>query len=411
MKKIIFMLTAFFLILNFPLRSQQISEEAFVINIEVPVRVYKSGQFVDNLTIDDFEVLENGVPQKIEAVYLIKKRAIERRQEKKRFSPHISRNYFLFFEISDYTPKIGDAVDYFIHKVVIPGDNLIIVSPMKTYRMTAKAFEFYSKDALASQLKKILRRDTTVGYSEYRHSITELMGLAESLSEEGSSDARTEFSAFDETITTEFKDLPLDKKLMRYGNILHRIEKLRRVDQQKLLNFARYLKTQKGQKYVFLFYQREFIPQIEPTVLDQFMTVYQNRPDIIQTVSGLFEFYKREIPFDVDLVKQTFADSSISIHFLFITTTPKRVPGVYFQERSEDIYSAFREMARATGGFLDSSANPEFLFKEALQASENYYLLYYSPSNYKSDGQFKKIEVRVKNKNYKVVHRLGYFAN
>ena len=411
MKKVIFVLVVFFFVFSFPLSSQKISEEAFVVNIEVPVRVYKSGRFVDNLTIDDFEILENGVPQKIEAVYLIKKRAIERKQEKKRFAPHISRNYFLFFEISYYTPRIGDAVEYFIHKVVIPGDNLIIVSPMKTYRMTAKAFEYYSKDALASQLKKILRRDTMVGYSEYRHSIRELIGLAESLSEEGSSDARTEFSAFDETITTEFKDLPLDKKLMRYGTILHRIEKLRRIDQQRLLNFARYIKTQEGQKYVFLFYQREFIPQIEPTILSQFITVYQNRPDIIQTVSGFFEFYKREIPFDVDLVKWTFADSSISIHFLFITTPPKRVPGVYFQERSEDIYSAFREMARATGGFLDSSANAEFLFKEALQASENYYLLYYSPSNYKSDGKFRKIEVRVKNKNYKVVHRLGYFAN
>jgi len=183
------------------------------------------------------------------------------------------------------------------------------------------------------------------------------------------------------------------------------------VNQQKLLQFARYLKNQDGQKYVFLFYQREFIPQIEPTILDQFIAVYQNQPNIIQSISGLFDLYKRAIRFDINLVKQAFADSSISIHFLFITTIPKRVPGVYFQERSEDIYSAFREMAQATGGFLDTSANPEFLFKEALQASENYYLLYYSPLNYKSDGQFRRIKIRVKNKDYKVVHRIGYFAN
>ncbi len=411
MKKVIFSLSVFFLILYCPLHSQEISEEAFVVNVEVPVRVYKGGLFVDNLTIDDFEIFENGVPQKIEAVYLVKKRTIERRQEKKRFAPQISRNFFLFFEISDYTPKIGDAVDYFIHKVVIPGDKLIIVSPMKTYRMTAEAFEFYSKDALASQLKQILRRDTTVGYSEYRNAVTELMGLAESLSEEGSNDARTITRALDESVTSEYKDLPLDKKLMKYADILRRVENLRQVDQQKLLQFARYLKNQDGQKYVFLFYQREFIPQIEPTILDQFIAVYQNQPNIIQSISGLFDLYKRAIRFDINLVKQAFADSSISIHFLFITTIPKRVPGVYFQERSEDIYSAFREMAQATGGFLDTSANPEFLFKEALQASENYYLLYYSPLNYKSDGQFRRIKIRVKNKDYKVVHRIGYFAN
>jgi len=259
------------------------------------------------------------VSQKIEAVYLVKKRTIERRQEKKRFAPQISRNFFLFFEISDYTPKIGDAVDYFIHKVVIPGDNLIIVSPMKTYRMTAEAFEFYSKDALASQLKQILRRDTTVGYSEYR----------------------TITKALDESVTSEYKDLPLDKKLMKYADILRRVENLRRVDQEKLLNFARYLKNQDGQKYVFLFYQREFIPQIEPTILDQFIAVYQNKPNIVQSIVGLFDLYKRDILFDINLVKQAFADSSISIHFLFITTIPKRVPGVYFQERSKNAQKTF----------------------------------------------------------------------
>jgi len=68
-------------------------------------------------------------------------------------------------------------------------------------------------------------------------------------------------------------------------------------------------------------------------------------------------------------------------------------------------------MARATGGFIDSSANAEALFKQAVEASENYYLLYYIPLNYKEDGKFKEIKVRVKNKKYKVTHRLGYFAN
>ena len=67
--------------------SQQIIEESIVINVEVPVRVFKAGTFVDNLTIDDFEVFEEGILQKIEAVYLVKKRTIERSEEMRRFSP------------------------------------------------------------------------------------------------------------------------------------------------------------------------------------------------------------------------------------------------------------------------------------------------------------------------------------
>ena len=80
-------------------------------------------------------------------------------------------------------------------------------------------------------------------------------------------------------------------------------------------------------------------------------------------------------------------------------------------EQSEDIFGPFREMSRATGGFADSSANPDYLFQQAVEASDNYYLLYYSPQKYTSDGKFKNITVRVKNKNYRVTHRLGYFAN
>jgi hypothetical protein len=81
------------------------------------------------------------------------------------------------------------------------------------------------------------------------------------------------------------------------------------------------------------------------------------------------------------------------------------------QEQSEDLYSAFSEMAQATGGLSTSSANPEFLFQKAGEASENYYLVYYTPQNYLADGKFKNIQVRVKGKSYRIAHRSGYFAD
>ena len=81
------------------------------------------------------------------------------------------------------------------------------------------------------------------------------------------------------------------------------------------------------------------------------------------------------------------------------------------KDHSEDLFAPFKDMAEATGGLADSSSNPVSLFKNALDVSENYYLLYYSPKNYTGDGTFKNIKVRVKNKDYKVTHRSGYFAN
>lgn len=401
-----------FSILSFALFSQEISEKTLVINVELPVRVFKGNTFVDDLTMNDFEVYEDGKLQKIEAVYLVKKASIERSEEKKRFAPQVSRNFILLFEISEYIPKVTDALNYFIHNVIIPSDNLIFVTPMKTYRMSDIALEVKSREEIANQLKGLLRKDALAGNSEYRSVIRELEGLARSLSASlASGETGRTTVQVDEFASHGYGAMSLDEQLTKYEVLLSQLENLRHVDQQQLLNFAKFLKDKEGQKYVFLFYQKEYIPQIEPKILDQYIGMYQDRPNLQQTLSDLFEFFRRDISFDINLVKQVYADSSISIHFLFITKPVRRVLGAKMQERSDDIFSAFNEMARATGGFVESSARADYLFQRALEASENYYLLYYSPLNYETDGKFKEIKVRVKNKNYKVIYRLGYFAD
>ncbi len=391
--------------------SQQIVEDAVVVNIEVPVRVFQDGNFIENLTIRDFEIFEEGISQKIEAVYLIKKRTVERSEENRRFVPSTQRIFFLFFEISEYTPEIGDAIDYFHENVLIPGDNLIIVTPMNTYRLRSRVLEFQSKKELSRQLKDILRKEALIGNAEYRGAIQELIGLAKSLSQRPFGGLGNNPAQLDEYTLSGYGRMSHDKQLMKYLNTLERIQKLRRVDQQKLLDFAQVLKNEPGQKYVFMVYQREYIPQIEPNILNKYLAQYQDKPHILRGLYSMTETSRRDITFDVDLVKQAYADSSIAIHFLFLTPAVKHVQGVYFQERSEDIFGAFREMADATGGFVDSSANPASSFKRAINASENYYLLYYSPKEYMKDGRFKKIEVNVKDRNLKVLHRMGYFSD
>jgi hypothetical protein len=394
--------------------SQQIKEESLVINIEVPVRVYKDHTFVDNLSLDDFEVLENGVPQRIEAVYLIKKRTVERSEEKRRFTPVTQRNFYLFFEITEYDPKLEHAVDYFIHNVVVPTDNLVIVTPMKTYRMKSKTFKVMPRNKVVEQLIGILRKDTLVGSSEYQAAIEEISSAAKSLSilltpvaqGEGAPD-----SVLDDASGGELRGLELDEQITAYSTLLSKLETLRRIDQKKLLDFADYLKDKEGQKYVFMFYQKEYIPQIDPKILEQSLSFFQSRPDIIQNLSDLMNMYRRDISFDVDAVKQAYADSSIAIHFLFVTKPPEQKYGVHYEEHSEDIFSAFKDMAFATGGFTESSLNPDFLMHKAVEASENYYLLYYSPKSYIPDGKFRDIKVRVKKEGYQVSHRAGYFAN
>ncbi len=390
MKKFILLISI--LIFGSAFFAQDIQHQVGVVNIEVPVRVFKGSTFIDDLTIGDFEIYEDNILQKIEAVYLIKKNSIKKQEGEQQFSPKITRNFVLLFEITEYLPKIEKSIDYFFNYVIQPGDSLMVITPMKTYNFKSEAIIKLPKDIIINQLKGKLRKDTKLGNSEYWSVIKDLK--------------------------TNLLDpnLDMEAKLQNYESNLHRLEGMRSINGKKLLEFASYLKSLEGQKHVFLFYQKELIPKIDYKTIMQIESINQI-PEVTMKLYELFDFYKRDVAFDVDRVKQAFSDSLISIHFLLITAKRPQMQNLAYsdlikmEEQTEDIYSAFSEMAKATGGLIDSSANAAVSFEKAVKASENYYLLYYSPKNYELNGKFKAIKVKLINMRYRITHRSGYIAN
>jgi hypothetical protein len=213
-----FVLLGFIVVFAFSLFAQQQKHEVSVINIEVPVRVFDGDNFVANLTLEDFELFEDGRPQKVEAVYLVRKTSIERAQENQKFFPAVSRYFVLLFEMSEYVSEIGKALDYFFENVISREDSLTVITPMKTYSLKSQAFKLRPAEEIAEQMKGIVRRDIEAGGSEYRNAIQEL-----------------KMSLVDD-------DYPLDQKLQIYSSLLQRLENLRNVDQKKLVDFANFLK-------------------------------------------------------------------------------------------------------------------------------------------------------------------------
>jgi len=203
----------------------------------------------------------------------------------------------------------------------------------------------------------------------------------------------------------------VEENLQTYSTLLDRLQTMRRVDQAKVTALADRLARQTGRKEVFLFYQREFVPKLDPMILTAYQTVFNDRPDIVQTVTGLFEFFRRETPLDVETIREAYADSGATVHFLYLSRPAPRVPGVTMEEQSEDIFAPFREMSRATGGIVASTANLAAAMRSAVAAAENYYLLYYTPKGYKADGSFHKLEVRLKSGNARLSYRTGYIAD
>ncbi len=394
--------------------AQQIQEETSVTNVEIPVRVFQGERFVDDLGIGDFEVLEDGKPVTLEAVYLIKRRSVERRDEVRAFAPRTNRSFYLIFEMSEVEPKMGAALREFMRDVIMPGDTLTVATPYKTYKLKERAFEARTREEIAANLEGVLRRDTIIGSAEYRSVLEELAGLVKAIVT-GMSQYRDpmaeKYFSVQTTGGTDYQNLFFDDLLNRYTDTLGRLEGLREVNQAQMLAFADLLKKEPGQKHVYMFYQREYVPKIDPKVLYQYIDEYQDRPDINMTVSNVFEFYKRDVPFNVDLVKRAFADASTAIHFLLLASPTPYDPSIHFREQSEDIFSAFSEMSKATGGFAMSSANPAAMLRGAVESADTYYLLYYAPRPYVKDGKFRTVTVRVNRPKCRLVHRMGYFAN
>ena len=361
--------------------SQEIQHEAVAINIEVPVRVFKGDMFIDNLTLDDFEVYEEGVLQKIDAIYLIKKARIEREEKPREthvvIKPNVARHFVLAFEVITWLPQINDSIEFFFNKVYQQGDTLVITTPIKTCRLKEEMLAQMPMSQICDQFKSILKADILNGNMEYKGLIRDL----KSMEKTGG-------------MTDPYLNLGKYKV-----DLYNRIKNYKYFDDQKLRAFVEYLKNIEGQKHVFLFFQKEEIPY--PRELNPLAR------------------YSMDSSFDVDLIKQIFSDSQIATHFLFLTNKLEEHADVEYMDdyrldtanASFQVFNAFNEIAKTTGGITYASANPFAAFKRASDASENYYLLYYTPKGYKSDGMFRNIKVKIKGNNYRVLHRAGYLAD
>lgn len=327
--------------LTVPTPPQELQHETMTVNIEVPVRVFQGETFIDNLSIADFELFEDGIRQKLDAVYLIKKNNIAREElkplEKKTpttLTPQLARHFVLVFEVIDYLPKLKEAVCYFFQTVYMPGDSLTVITPGKTYHIKDQALSRLPKAEIIRQLDRILLRDIKRTGREIKSLIRDIEKLY------------TKTGVF----AMEHGDHTLQMR-----ECLEQIEALRTMSEERLLNFSDFLKNKDGQKNVFLFYQHEMVPRLGP-YMDGMRTseIGTDVPFKVFQYLELGGWYRQGVFFDVNKVKQIFSDSSIHIHFLYLTRhpihsadvsrmKPLSADGVRYEELPENFFDALKK--------------------------------------------------------------------
>jgi hypothetical protein len=379
--------------------------------IQVPVRAL-DGALPPDLTLADFELSEGGTPQFIQGLYYIEKNQIVRREEKKNFTlqPNATRHFYLVFQMTKYDNKLEDVMDNIFTEVLRPGDSLTMMSPTKVYSLNQQALGAKPMAQVSKEMRNLVRKDIEAGSSEYNNIIKDLRRLIKAIQNAaGLAGDQSQLEPEPDSDPT-LGNLGLENTLERYRTSLEKLENLRFVDPQKFIGFAEGLRGLAGQKIVFFFYQREFRPEINPSVLNSMMSIYQEDQNIQADLMELFQVYNRQTPIDAEAISRAFADADICLHFIFMEKVAQYIFGTSMKEQSEDVFNAFKRISQATGGVFNTAIDPIAGFKSAAQASTNYYLLCYTPTMYVPDGQFRDVHVRVKNRELNLGSRLGYFS-
>ncbi len=408
-KKILVCFAAVFLAVNISLTQENQKDSG--VNIEIPVRVFDGNQFVDNLSIDDFEIYENGVLQNTKALYLTEKAQVIRQDRKQQIKPELGRQFCFLFQMTEYSPRIKEGMNYFFINIFRSGDSIILVTPLKQYTLSPKATKIKSREDLVQDITKVIRKDTQFGSSEYNSAIIDLKRIVSTLSSMSGGQQSTYQTSIDTSSADSMGPSDLVHLLPNYRETLEKLESLRIVDERNFLSFAAHLKSLPGQKIVFLFYQREYRPELNSTTMNRLISNNQDNQGVLNQLQDLFQVYHRDMDINIDRMKKVFADSSLMLNLMFFDKSPQEISGVVMREQSEDLYEIFSELAQSTGGIVTSAQNPDAALKSASRIADKCYLLYYSPTHDTADDQFKNIEVIIKDKNYKVFHREGYFQS
>ncbi len=358
-------------------------------NVSVPVRVFDGDRFVDDLTLEDFEVLEDGKPQKVMALYLTRKDQIER-MEGRDYMPYAGRSFYFVFQLYENHPRIKEALEYFFANVYVPEDQLVVMTPSKVYELDKDAVANNPKETVVEYIQNTIRKDTLTAAQQYNSLMKDLIRNAQGV-------ARGDMTS----------------SLPQYRQNLMKLEQVTAQDERRLVGFASQLKDLDGQKNVFYFCQSEFRPKLRPMTLSSLLEQNQDTPNIYGELQELFTFYHKEGNLDVDRITEIFADSSLLFNFIYLNKRPEGGGGaIQMEEQSADVFEVFSKIAESTGGVGESSQNLAAALESSARLSESYYLLYYSPEDYRKDEKYKNITVRIKGRGeYKIYHRLGYMAD
>jgi hypothetical protein len=268
-------------------------------------------------------------------------------------------NYFLIFQLTEYNAKLSDAVDYFFEKILNPGDQLLILSPLKPYNYSQKTLQTQPKEKLIEMTKKILKRDIASNAAYHQQILNAMTQIVISIAEELGTSPTGSSASGGSRLESQTKAY-----LVNYRQLLENLHNLRKLNEDLFLKLAELFKKTTGKNRLYIFYQKELriIPNRET------MDVLLENRDLKFDANEVFIQDSTKEFINVERVSHVLKESLVTLSFFYLNKQEKRRRDLEYKEFSTDIYNVFSKLARATGGIVISTSKPEAALKKAAEA-------------------------------------------
>lgn len=402
MKYLMIFLSLYFIILQSEILAQDkdIREDVVVINVEVPVRVMYKGKPVDNLKKSDFILFEDGKPIKINGFNIVRKKissqSIELDSKRKQF--YKPRLIALVFNLVNYNKHLEKGLEHVFERILKESDKLIVLANNKLLTFNS----LKGKNDIYKTVKKTLKNEGL----KARINLTRYLRTVESdLFRALNSNNRNPHYVFYDLLKSylqTFRDYKRD---------------FLSTDINRYYNFSKYLERIKIEKWVISFYQIELFPKlskkmgsilesikgyIENARISQDAEVVAFSRQLEKMIMDIFKEQNADISFDSDEISKLFYKVNTTFHSILIPARIELMSQDFEYKRiSTSLENNLRAITKKTGGTLLTTTDLGNAIETISEKEDIVYMITYAPE---SDSHHGKLEIKLKDTNYKVFY-------
>lgn len=346
----------------------QTQEYIEVINVQLILRAWKDGKPLSGLKQGDITLYEDGKPITLTSFQEIRRKVgtVGTQENRK------PRLFFLYFRAVEPDPRLREALDFFFKRVYRDGDYVLLLFRNRAYPITDRP-----------RIAPVLETFNTAMTQALNTSRLEKQRLYDALE-------RYIKAYLDEMSKNESNSFLNDTALMQLLSNFKTAWQQYRIDnitleQAKLKSIAASLKKVDLEKWGFVFYQQDNLPQLN---LKSIFRMRKTAPTGISTLRKELEIIARDMNqtgYDsktINELKNTFIQSDITLHVLLSTPVSRgKLQSTYLQPvaAQTDWQQVFRNISQASGGEVAVDNNLRDSMVKAVARQDVYYRLTYAP--------------------------------